>query len=95
MDHDHNHIHTRELLKKYDPDFANLLKDILGEGDWRFTSPRQRAGSDHLAGYAPDKAPVVVKAEFIETAALDYYDEYWSAYWQRLQDKHQIPAKAR
>jgi hypothetical protein len=94
MDHDHNHIHTRAQLKQYDPGLADFLKDVLGEGDWRFTTPRDRAGKGHLAGYDPEKAPVVEKADFIETAALDYYDEYWSSYWQRLEDKYQVSAKA-
>jgi hypothetical protein len=95
MDHDHNHIHTRAQLREYDPDFADLLKDILGDGDWRFASPRERAGQGHLAGYDAEKAPVVVKADFIETAALDYYDEYWSSYWKRLEEKHQVAAGTR
>jgi hypothetical protein len=88
MDHDHNHIHTREQLKEYDPGLAALLKDVLGDGEWRFVSPRQRAGRDHLAGYDPATSPVVVKADFIENAALDYYDDYWADYWQRLEEKH-------
>ncbi|MBT3198721.1 MAG: hypothetical protein HN350_02295, partial [Phycisphaerales bacterium] len=44
MDHDHNHIHTREQLKKYDPDLAKLCQDVLGDSQWRFVSPRKRAG---------------------------------------------------
>ncbi len=91
MDHDHNHIHTREQLKAYDPGLAKLCEEVLGDSEWRFVSPRLRAGKDHLAGYDPVKSPVVVKADFIETAALDYYDEYWADYWQRLRDKY--PAK--
>lgn len=94
MDHDHNHIHTREQLKAYDPGLAKLCEDILGDSDWRFTSPRLRAGKDHLKGYDPAQAPVVVKADFIETAALDYYDEYWAPYWQRLRDKYPAALKA-
>jgi hypothetical protein len=88
MDHDHNHIHTREQLKAYDPGLAKLCEEVLGDTEWRFISPRARAGKDHLAGYDPAKSPVVTKADFIETAALDYYDEYWSSYWQRLRDKY-------
>jgi hypothetical protein len=88
MDHDHNHIHTREQLKAYDPGLAKLCEEVLGDTEWRFVSPRARAGKDHLAGYDPAKSPVVTKADFIETAALDYYDEYWSSYWQRLRDKY-------
>ncbi len=91
MDHDHNHIHTREQLKAYDPGLAKLCEEVLGDSEWRFVSPRSRAGKDHLAGYDPAKAPAVVDPDFIETAALDYYDEYWADYWQRLRDKY--PAK--
>lgn len=88
MDHDHNHIHTREQLKAYDPGLAKLCKDIAGDTEWRFVSPRLRAGKDHLTGYDPATAPVVAKSDFIENAALDYYDEYWTPYWQRLRDKY-------
>lgn len=88
MDHDHNHIHTREQLKAYDPALAKLCEEVLGDTEWRFVSPRLRAGNDHLAGYDPAKSPAVVKADYIETAALDYYDDYWADYWQRLRDKY-------
>lgn len=87
-DHDHNHIHTREQLKAYDPGLAKLCEDIADDTEWRFVSPRLRAGKDHLAGYDPATAPVVAKSDFIENAALDYYDEYWTPYWQRLRDKY-------
>jgi len=87
-DHDHNHIHTREQLKVYDPGLAKLCEDIAGDTEWRFVSPRLRAGKDHLTGYDPTTAPVVAKSDFIENAALEYYDEYWTPYWQRLRDKY-------
>jgi hypothetical protein len=92
MDHDHNHIRTREQLKAYDPALAKLCADILGESEWRFVSPRKRAGKNHLKDYDPAKAPVVKELEHIKTAGLDYYDTYWSAYWDRLHDKY--PAAA-
>ena len=92
MDHDHNHIHTRDQLKAYDPGLAKLCDEVLGDSEWRFVSPRIRAGKDHLAGYDPAKSPVMVKKDFIDTAAQDYYDEYWADYWQRLRDKY--PAKS-
>jgi hypothetical protein len=92
MDHDHNHIHTRAQLKAYDAGLARLCKDVLGDHDWRFVSPRDRAGKGHLKGYDPTKAPVVKQADFIEAAALDYYDKYWSDYWQRLRDKYRDAA---
>ncbi len=88
MDHDHNHIHTREQLKAYDPALAELCKDVLGDSDWRFVSPRERAGTGHLADYDVSKSPKVVDPEHIKEAANDYYDNYWKSYWQRLEDKH-------
>jgi hypothetical protein len=90
MDHDHNHIHTREQLKEYDPRLAKMCADVLGEGDWRFVSTRERTGKDHLTGYDPKTAPVVVDSDRIKEAGLDYYDTYWHDYWQRLYDKHGI-----
>lgn len=88
MDHDHNHVHTREQLKKYDPALAALCRDVLGDSEWRFVSPRKRAGTAHLDGFDPAAAPQVEDLPHIETAALDYYDEYWKDYWQRLAKKH-------
>ena len=56
MDHDHNHIDTREQLKNYDHALAKLCEEVLGNDPWRFISPRVRAGRDHLNGYEPKKA---------------------------------------
>ena len=90
MDHDHNHIHTREQLRAYDPAAAALCEEVLGNGKWRFVSPRDRAGKKHLKGYNPTSAPKVSLLPHIETAAYDYYDNYWKDFWQRLKDKHSI-----
>ncbi len=88
MDHDHNHIHTREQLIEYDPPMAQLCRDVLRDSDWRFISPRERAGKDHLKDFDPAKSPKVVDLPHIETAAYDYYDNYWKDYWQRLYARH-------
>ena len=93
MDHDHNHIRTREQLKAYDPALAKLCSDILGESEWRFVSPRKRAGRDHLKNYNPAKAPVVEELEHIKQAGLDYYDKYWADYWSRLHKKYPTATK--
>ena len=90
MDHDHNHIHTREQLKTYDPHLAKLCAEVLGDSPWRFVSPRERAGKAHLKEFDPAKSPVVTDPEHIQNAALDYYDEYWEEYWQRLRENHRI-----
>jgi hypothetical protein len=88
MDHDHNHIHTREQLLKYDPGLAKMCEDVLGNSDWRFVSPRKRAGQGHLKTFDPSKSPIVDDPVHIKTAANDYYDKYWSTFWQRLSDKY-------
>ncbi len=93
MDHDHNHIHTRDQLKAYDPVFAKFLGDILGDNEWTFVSPRDRVGKAHLKDYDPAKAPIVKDPEHIRIAGLDYYDKYWAGYWKRLQDKYPGTAK--
>jgi hypothetical protein len=94
MDHDHNHIHTREQLEAYDPHLAQLCREVLGESPWRFVSPRERAGKSHLKGFDPADSPEVVDPEHIETAAYDYYDKYWKEYWQRLYEKHELTKEA-
>jgi hypothetical protein len=93
MDHDHNHIHTREQLKAYDPGLADLCEDVLGDSPWRFVSPRRRVGTGHLDRYNPAAAPKAEQPEHIREAALDYYDRYWKDFWQRLRDKY-APAAA-
>jgi hypothetical protein len=93
-DHDHNHVHTRAQLKVYDPEIAKLCEDVLGDSDWRFISPRNRAGKGHLKGYEPATAPKVVRPDYIEKAGLDYYDTYWKSYWKRLYDKHGLPVQS-
>jgi len=90
MDHDHNHIHTRAQLIQYDPMGAKLCEDVLGKPEWRFVSPRLRAGQGHLKNYDPTKAPKVEDLPHIKKAANDYYDKYWKNFWQRLYDKHEV-----
>lgn len=93
MDHDHNHIHTRVGIKGYDPGLAKVCEEVLGNDPWRFISPRKRAGKGHLKGFDPANAPKVTDLPHIREAALDYYDKYWSSYWDRLHQKH-FPAKS-
>ena len=91
MDHDHNHIHTRAQLNESDPLLAKLCQEVLGDSDWRFVSPRIRAGQDHLANYDPASAPKVAKLPHIDLAAQDYYDKYWKDFWKRLHEKYPDP----
>ena len=88
MDHDHNHIRTREQLQAYDPMAAALCADVLGNSPWRFQSPRERAGQGHLTGFDPSQSPKRVELPHIREAALDYYDEYWKDFWSRLHEKY-------
>jgi len=92
MDHDHNHIHTREQLIEYDPVGAKLCEDVLGKQEWRFVSPRKRVGQAHLKDYRLNLIKVT-DLPHIQKAAYDYYDTYWKEYWQRLYDKYNIKRK--
>ena len=92
MDHDHNHIHTREQLIEYDLVGAKLCEDVLGKSEWRFISPRKRVGQAHLKDYSLNLIKVT-DLPHIQKAAYDYYDTYWKEYWQRLYDKHSIKRK--
>ena len=92
MDHDHNHIHTRVGIQDYDPGLAKVCEEVLGNDPWRFISPRKRAGKGHLKDFDPTNLPKVTDLPHIREAALDYYDKYWSSYWDRLHQKH-FPAK--
>lgn len=55
----HNHVHTRSMLKDYDPAAAKLCAEVFGDGPWRYLKPSERPASEraHLAGYDPGKAP--------------------------------------
>lgn len=93
MDRGHNHIHTREGLLEYDPQLAKLCADVLGMTKWRFVSPRRRAGTEHLAGFAPGTAPQRIEKEHVQNATLDLADQYWRSYWKRLREKHALLPK--
>lgn len=55
----HNHVHTRAMLKEYDPAAAKLCAEVFGEGTWRYHKPMEREPAErmHLAGYDPQGAP--------------------------------------
>ncbi|MET0413743.1 MAG: hypothetical protein ABW217_20710, partial [Polyangiaceae bacterium] len=46
----HNHVDTRAELVEYDPAGAALVRDYLGESDFRYVDPRQRQPLGHLEG---------------------------------------------
>lgn len=51
-DHDHNHVNTRRELLVYDPELAELCREVFGETNLVYTKPTQRL-KNHLAGYNP------------------------------------------
>jgi cyclophilin family peptidyl-prolyl cis-trans isomerase len=55
----HNHVHTRAMLKEYDPQAARLCAEVFGEVAWRYQKPMEREPGErsHLAGYDPRQAP--------------------------------------
>lgn len=71
-DDQHNHVDTREELKAYDPDLAELIKGVFGDGEWRYQKPRKRSDLEHLEGYDFESAP-----RFAWPGDLQkWYDEY-------------------
>ncbi|MEK6236671.1 MAG: hypothetical protein N2C14_18335, partial [Planctomycetales bacterium] len=55
-DHDHNHVDTREELRKYDPGLAAMCKEVFGDTELVYVKPAKRLRG-HLNGYDPSKAP--------------------------------------
>jgi cyclophilin family peptidyl-prolyl cis-trans isomerase len=55
----HNHVHTRAMLKEYDPEAATLCGEVFGDNAWRYLKPMERPANEraHLTGFDPDKAP--------------------------------------
>ena len=57
-DFDHNHVNTRAELEQYDARLAQLVKEVFGDGKWRYQRPVDRKpASVHLKGYDARKAP--------------------------------------
>ncbi len=53
----HNHVKTREQLKKYDPELAVLLTEVYGDTDWRYTKAKMRTHLSHLKIFNPSESP--------------------------------------
>lgn len=55
----HNHVNTREELKKYDPVAAKFCQEIFGDNDWVYIRPDdpKRIGKGHLKGLDRSKLP--------------------------------------
>jgi len=51
------HINTREQVKKYMPEFAELLDDTFRHNKWVYVPVKKRLDQPHLRGYDPAKAP--------------------------------------
>ena len=74
-DHDHNHVDNREELKVYDPELANLVKEIFGETTWRYQRPSQRKSRDHLENLNPLKSPTFIWPKDINEFYLKHIKE--------------------
>lgn len=59
-DYEHNHVNTRAELIAYDPALASLVREVFGDGEWRYLKPRLRTAANdtaHLADHDPAQAP--------------------------------------
>lgn len=59
-DDHHNHVDTRAELIEYDPEGAALVRDALGESDFRYVDPRLREQPGHLQGLDRSTLPTFV-----------------------------------
>jgi hypothetical protein len=76
-DAQHNHVDTREELKAYDPTLAELVKEVMGDGPWRYVRPDRRKDRDqgHLAGYDPANVPTFQWEPELAEARRKHYEE--------------------
>ena len=56
-DDQHNHVDTRDKLKEYDSALAELLTEVFGDKDWRYTQAITRTHLVHLQGFSPEESP--------------------------------------
>jgi hypothetical protein len=67
-----NGVRTREGLQKYDPPLAALVRSVFGDMKWRWSPAKERAGSGHLSGYDPRKAPrFIARKDAIDRVLLN------------------------
>jgi hypothetical protein len=69
-DHDHNHVDTRKELIEYDPDLAEMCREVFRDTEIVYTKPATRLHG-HLAGYDPAQAPKFVWPSRLEKAKAD------------------------
>jgi hypothetical protein len=66
-DHDHNHVDTREELLNYDPELAELCREVFRDTEVRYSKPATRL-TGHLLGYEPAEGPVFVWPDRLQEA---------------------------
>ena len=56
----HNHVNTRRELIEYDPEVAQLCKEVFGDGPWRYKRPVDRSADErkHLKNSSFVNQPV-------------------------------------
>lgn len=54
---EHNHVNSREELRKYDPRIASLLESVFEGNGWVYIPTLERIDKDHLKDYDPKTAP--------------------------------------
>ncbi|WP_437185692.1 hypothetical protein SH668x_002807 [Planctomicrobium sp. SH668] len=55
-DNEHGEVDTREELLEYDPQLAELCREVFKDTDFKYSKPTTRL-KDHLLGYDPSTAP--------------------------------------
>ena len=69
---------------------SQALRRCTGQAGLALRLPARPRRPAHLKNCAPAKAPVVEDLPHIKVAANDYYDKYWTDFWQRLYGKYDL-----
>ncbi|MCP4195319.1 MAG: hypothetical protein GY768_32365 [Planctomycetaceae bacterium] len=56
-DHDHNHVDTRDELRRYDHRLFELIKDIFVDSNWQYSPPQKRTHQPHLQRFPQSARP--------------------------------------
>ena len=56
-DHDHNHVDTRDELRRYDRRLFELIKEIFVDTPWQYSPPESRTNQPHLKRFGQEPRP--------------------------------------
>lgn len=88
---------SRRELKQYDRALADLLAEIYGDSEWRYTPPSTRIHLPHLRGFDPGSLPTFEGWPELEELHRQFYNDFESdggRLWEDL-ERHDLSDLAR